>query len=189
MVKITRVYTKTGDAGETSLAGGVRVSKRDVRIEVIGTVDELNSWLGLIVATMHESQKDFSDLVQKMHRIQNELFDLGASLCFVDKQDRYLRASHAQVLEKEIDEMNLNLSPLNAFILPGGSQVSAQLQVARSVCRRAERVLIQLAEKASVEKHAIPYVNRLSDWLYVMARWVNNQLKIDEPLWKPGNVL
>ena len=185
MVKITRVYTKTGDQGETSLAGGVRISKVEVRIETIGTIDELNSLLGLSVVGMVEAPHDFSIFIQQLQRIQNELFDLGASLSIVNKDIAYLTESQVAALEHEIDEMNRPLPVLHSFILPGGSKISAELQVARSVCRRAERRLVTLAQAASVEKYAIPYLNRLSDWLFVAARVVNFKLAFDEPLWKP----
>ncbi len=189
MVKITKVYTKTGDAGETSLAGSVRVIKFDTRVEAIGTVDELNSVLGVIVAYVSESTQNFSDLIRRLQRIQNELFDLGAELSIVDKVIAYLSEKNVETLEHEIDEMNVHLPILHSFILPGGSKISAQLHVARAVCRRAERILVKLADEDEVEKYAVPYVNRLSDWLFVTARFVNHELNVDEPLWKPANPL
>ena len=136
MVKITKVYTKTGDHGETSLAGGVRVIKFNTRIEVIGALDELNSILGVVIACCRESSGDFSDLIQHLQRIQNELFDLGAGLSIVDKEVAYLTPKNVETLEHEMDGMNSHLSMLHSFILPGGSTIAAQLHVARTVCRR-----------------------------------------------------
>ena len=186
VVKITKVYTKTGDQGETGLAGGARAVKFDTRIAAIGTLDELNAVLGIVVECLKESSDDFSDLIQQTQRIQNELFDLGAGLSVVDETIAYLTLKNVETLEHEIDNMNAHLSILHSFILPGGSRFAAQLHFARTVCRRTERDLVKLAQEAVIEKQCLPYINRLSDWLFVAARFVNHQLEIDEPLWKPA---
>ena len=184
MVRLTRIYTRGGDKGETSLGDGERVAKHDPRVEAFGTVDEANATIGL--ARLHTSGAA-DDMLQ---RIQNDLFDLGADLCVPghDKPaDKGLRIVQPQVdrLEAEIDAMNEKLAPLNSFILPGGTPAAAYLHLARTVTRRAERCMTVLATQEPVNPTAIRYINRLSDHLFVLARHLNDDGKQDV-LWKPG---
>ena len=183
MVKLTRIYTKGGDKGTTSLGTGKRVAKHDARVEAYGTVDEANAAIG--IARLHTT----GDADAMLARIQNDLFDLGADLCAPEGEgakDR-LRIIDAQVerLEHEIDRMNEELAPLNSFVLPGGSVASAHLHLARTIARRAERDITRLAETESVNPAAIRYINRLSDHLFVLARYENDKGAKDV-LWKPG---
>lgn len=181
-VRLTRIYTRAGDAGETSLGDGTRVRKTDPRLEAYGTVDELNSLLGLALA--RELPEEFRPWLEG---IQNDLFDLGADLSvpLEDERER-LRVSEAQVerLEELCDLVNERLEPLKSFVLPGGSEPAALLHVARSVCRRAERLAVALAEERSVNPAALAYLNRLSDLLFILARAAN--AGSPEPLWRPG---
>ncbi|HWA41689.1 MAG TPA: cob(I)yrinic acid a,c-diamide adenosyltransferase [Hypericibacter adhaerens] len=188
MVKLTRIYTKGGDKGETSLGSGARVAKHDRRVEAYGTVDEANATIGL--ARLHTRGK--AD--QMLARIQNDLFDLGADLCMPETKAGKgkssagaLRIDEAQTLrlEREIDLMNAHLAPLNSFILPGGSAAAAHLHLARTVVRRAERLITALAQQEPVNPEAVRYINRLSDHLFVLARWLNRKGKSDL-LWVPG---
>ncbi len=187
MVVLNKIYTKTGDAGETALGNGARVAKHAMRVTAYGTVDELNSFLG--VARLEAK----GELDQALSRIQNDLFDLGADLCRPDMEkdaeSEYppLRMVNAQVsrLESEIDAMNVMLEPLRSFILPGGSALSAHLHVCRTVARRAERLAVELATIEAINPAAVKYLNRLSDWFFVAARIANNNGK-DDVLWVPG---
>ncbi len=187
MVVLNKIYTKTGDAGETALGNGARVAKHAMRVTAYGTADELNSFVG--VARL---QAD-GDLDLRLMRIQNDLFDLGADLCRPDMEKdaeaEYppLRMVDAQVarLEAEIDEMNAVLEPLRSFILPGGSALAAHLHVCRTVARRAERLSVELATMEAVNPAAVKYLNRLSDWFFVAARVANNNGH-DDVLWVPG---
>ena len=183
MVRLTRIYTKTGDKGTTALGTGKRVAKHDQRVEAFGTVDETNATIGLV--RLHTGSQPDADAM--LARIQNDLFDLGADLCAPDDGKERLRIADAQVerLEQEIDRLNAELAPLNSFVLPGGSPASAHLHLARTVARRAERHMTRLAETSSVSETAIRYINRLSDHLFVMARWLNDRGAADV-LWKPG---
>ena len=187
MVVLNRIYTKTGDGGQTRLASGETVSKSDRRVEAYGAVDELNSVLGL--ARLHSGQNDRIDAM--LGRIQNELFDLGADLATpLDPPPKWeaLRIIDSQVdrLEAEIDWMNESLKELDSFILPGGSALSAHLHLARTVARRAEREAVRLVETgAAVTPAAIRYLNRLSDHLFVAARRANAN-GADDVKWKPG---
>lgn len=189
MVKLNKIYTRTGDKGTTGLAAGPRRSKADLRIESFGAVDEANAALGL--ALQHVA--DHPDLAAMLTRIQNDLFDLGADLATPDTGEKPewepLRIVEAQVvrLEQEIDRLNADLAPLNSFILPGGSALSAYLHLARTITRRAERLMVALAEKDGeiVGPEALKYVNRLSDFLFVAARYANDKGKGDV-LWVPG---
>ncbi len=189
MVKLNKIYTRTGDAGTTGLGTGQRVRKDDLRITAYGTVDETNATLGMV--RLHLSEHPGLDA--KLVRIQNDLFDLGADLCVPDRGEKLefeaLRVTDGQVtrLEAEIDEMNAELKPLRSFILPGGSPASAALHVARTVCRRAERDMVALAavEGEPVGAAAMKYINRLSDFLFVAGRYVNNRGESDV-LWVPG---
>ena len=187
MVVLNKIYTKTGDAGETALGNGARVAKHAMRVTAYGTSDELNCFVG--VARLEAT----GDVDAALSRIQNDLFDLGADLCRPDMEKDAeaqfppLRMADAQVarLETEIDAMNDVLEPLRSFILPGGSALSAHLHVCRTVARRAERLSVELATMEAVNPAAVKYLNRLSDWFFVAARIANNGGK-DDVLWVPG---
>lgn len=182
MVKLNKIYTRTGDSGETSLVNGSRVSKHSRRPAAFGEVDEVNSVIGL--ARLHARGE--SD--EMLSRIQNDLFDLGADLATPESDAPALRITTAQVtrLEAEIDKMNADLNPLTSFILPGGSDVSAWLHMARTVARRAERRMTELAIEEPVNEAAMQYINRLSDHLFVLARKMNDNGTADV-LWVPGD--
>jgi len=190
MVVLNKIYTRTGDKGETALGTGSRVPKYDTRIAAYGTVDEANSFIG--VARQHLTKED-TDVDQMLGRIQNDMFDLGADLCTPDMGEKLdyepLRISAKQVerLESEIDQLNGELEPLRSFILPGGEPGAAALHVARTVARRAERYMVELAaiKGEKVGNEALRYINRLSDFLFVAARYVNDKGKADV-LWTPG---
>ena len=181
MVQLTRIYTRGGDKGKTSLGSGKRVSKSDARIHAIGDVDEANAAVGWA------RQYSPTHLDSLLSRIQNDLFDLGADLCIPDESPTALRIVATQVdfLEKKIDELNASLEPLTSFILPGGSKASAALHLARTIIRRAERSLIHLDQAHTLNPEAIKYLNRLSDLLFVLCRHVNDNGKKDV-LWIPG---
>jgi cob(I)alamin adenosyltransferase len=183
MPRLTKIYTRKGDSGETALGGGQRVSKDDLRVQVYGTVDELNSLVGLALA--HGLSARLAELLPP---IQNELFHLGSDLCFLetDKAQTNLPQideRRVQKLEAIIDEMTAVVGPLENFILPGGAVGAAYLHVARTVCRRAEREAVALARQDAVGAYVIQYLNRLSDALFVMARFENHQRQVTEPLW------
>lgn len=184
MVKLNKIYTKTGDAGETGLGDGSRAPKHSLRVAAYGTVDEANAALGMARLTAPP------DADAMLARIQNDLFDLGADLC-TPHQDNPpyppLRIVEAQVerLEREIDAMNEHLAPLNSFILPGGRPTAAYLHLARTIARRAERLMTELATQEEVNPAALRYANRLSDHLFVLGRWVNDRGQADV-LWVPG---
>jgi cob(I)alamin adenosyltransferase len=182
-VRLTRIYTRAGDAGETSLGDGTRVPKSDPRIEAYGTVDELNSFVG--VALSSGLPDEFRPWLE---RIQNDLFDLGADLSVpLDDPRERLRVSNDQVarLEELCDLVNKRLEPLRSFVLPGGAEAAAHLHVARAVCRRAERLVVALAASERVNPAAVAYLNRLSDLLFILARSAN--AGTGETLWKPGS--
>ncbi|WP_172300245.1 cob(I)yrinic acid a,c-diamide adenosyltransferase [Pseudoruegeria sp. HB172150] len=187
MVVLSKIYTRTGDGGDTALGDGTRVPKHSARVAAYGTVDELNATLGL--ARLHAD----GDLDAQLSRIQNDLFDLGADLCRPgmekDAEAEYppLRIIDAQVtrLEQEIDAMNTRLEPLRSFILPAGTALSAHLHICRTVARRAERGAVELAGLEPVNPAAVKYLNRLSDWFFVAARIANDDGKADV-LWVPG---
>jgi cob(I)alamin adenosyltransferase len=184
MVRLTRIYTRGGDGGETSLGSGVRVPKHARRVEAMGAVDEANAAIG--AARLYTA----GEADAMLGRIQNDLFDLGADLCVPEGGERgkgALRIADAQVtrLEREIDQLNATLAPLNSFVLPGGSPAAAHLHVARTVVRRAERRLTRLAADETVNPAAVRYVNRLSDHLFVLARYLNDKGRADV-LWRPG---
>ena len=181
MVKLNKIYTRTGDAGQSGLVDGSRVSKACARMHAIGEVDEANSAIGLAIAELDGEAK------AALSRIQNELFDLGADLATPGEMEGALRIVAAQVerLEAEIDAMNADLSPLTSFILPAGSRAVSALHLARATARRAERWTVALAEKEQVNAHALAYLNRLSDHLFVTARHVAAASGGDV-LWQPG---
>lgn len=182
-VRLTRIYTRGGDTGETSLGDGSRVSKLDPRIAAYGTVDELNSALGVALAC------DLPDAIRPvLVRVQNELFDLGADLSVPLRVEGRLRVEQELVdrLEDDCDRFNARLPELKSFVLPGGSIAAATLHVARTVCRRAERDVIQAAQTVELGPLAAVYLNRLSDLLFILARTANALAGHGEPLWKPG---
>lgn len=187
MVVLSKIYTKTGDAGETALGNGARVAKHSPRVSAYGTVDETNATVGL--ARLHAS----GEMDAALARISNDLFDLGADLCTPDMHKDAtaayppLRVIERQVLrlESEIDAMNARLTPLRSFILPGGSVLAAQMHLCRTVCRRAERLVVELATMEEINPEAVKYLNRLSDWFFVAGRIANNDGK-DDVLWVPG---
>ncbi len=186
MPRLTKIYTKKGDAGETSLGGGQRVPKDHLRVAAYGSVDELNSQIGLALA-----YGLCEKLSQVLPEIQNELFDLGSDLAFREEDKALypipqIEARHVERLEKLIDEMTAVVGPLENFILPGGSPGAAHLHVARTVCRRAERDVAALAKEEPIGTYALAYLNRLSDALFVMARYENYMRGAPEPLWHPG---
>jgi cob(I)alamin adenosyltransferase len=190
MVVLNRIYTRTGDAGETALGTGERVSKANIRIAAYGTVDETNATVGVV--RLHTQGLEKLDAM--LARIQNELFDLGADLCVPDRGEKLewepLRILPKQYerLEAEIDELNAELSPLRSFVLPAGHAAAAQLHLSRTVCRRAERLIVELKaiEGEHVSEGAIAYINRLSDFFFVASRWVNFKVADGDVLWVPG---
>jgi cob(I)alamin adenosyltransferase len=189
MVVLTKIYTKTGDDGTTALGSGQRVLKTASRIEAYGTVDETNAAIGMARLMLPEDRRDVAAMLA---RIQNDLFDLGADLCVPDSGEPLpytpLRIKDAQAgrLEREIDAMNGEMAPLASFVLPGGSKAGAALHLARTICRRAERRIVQLKlEGEPVSDAACRYINRLSDHLFVASRYVNGKGK-DDLLWQPG---
>ena len=183
MVKLNKIYTRTGDSGETSLVNGMRVSKHARRPSAFGDIDEANSVIGL--ARLQTAGITSAD--EMLARVQNDLFDLGADIATPETDKPALRITAEQVkrLEAEIDAMNAELEPLNSFILPGGSTASAWLHLARTVSRRAERHLTELATEEAVNTDAMRYINRLSDHLFVLARRLNKNGETDV-LWRPG---
>jgi cob(I)alamin adenosyltransferase len=184
MVILSKIYTKTGDSGETSLGDGSRISKASLRIAAIGTVDESNAAIGI---ARLDAEGDFDAMLA---RIQNDLFDLGADLCAPEdgrKAESRLRIAEAQVerLEREIDAMNATLKPLTSFVLPGGTALAAHLHLARTIARRAEAAMVALATLEKLNDAAMRYINRLSDHLFVMARAANDG-GMGDVLWGPG---
>ena len=189
MVRLNRIYTRTGDDGTTGLVDGSRLPKHDVQMEAIGAVDEANSALGLAAAILGDNEH-----AQQLFRIQNDLFDLGADLATPATEDddfapseMVLRMVAAQTewLEQAIDAANANLEPLTSFVLPGGSEASARLHVARAATRRAERAMTAMAEQLRTNPQALAYINRLSDYLFVLARTANDGGRSDIK-WVPG---
>ena len=189
MVKLNKIYTRTGDDGTTGLVAGPRRKKHDLRVESYGAVDETNSCIGLV----RQHLADHPDLDRMIVRIQNDLFDLGADLATpetgktLDYEPLRIVQSQVDRLEQEIDALNADLEPLRSFVLPGGTPAAAALHLARTVARRAERriVALQESEGEAVSTAAVAYINRLSDFLFVAARWVNDKGRTDI-LWVPG---
>jgi cob(I)alamin adenosyltransferase len=183
MPRLTRLYTRKGDDGTTGLGGGQRVPKDSLRVAAYGTVDELNAAIGVALAHGLSPR-----LAATLPTIQNELFHLGSDLCFVEAdKTKYklpqLEARHIDALERLIDELNEVVGPLENFILPGGAVASANLQLARTICRRAERDAIALSRVEPIGAFVVPYLNRLSDALFVMGRYENHERGVAEPLW------
>jgi cob(I)alamin adenosyltransferase len=188
-IALNRIYTRTGDAGETHLVGGQRVAKDSLRIDCYGTVDELNAFIGAARVTA-ESLRGTAGLAAILKRVQHELFNLGSILATLpeDVHPKQPRVTGAEIdqLEREIDEANAVLAPLRSFVLPGGSRLDAELHICRTVCRRGERLLVGLAREQSVPEEAVRYLNRLSDALFVWSRWANHMLGTAETLWAPN---
>lgn len=190
MVELNRIYTRGGDAGQTSLGSGDRVAKHDLRVAAYGTVDETNGAIGL--ARLHTADDAPTD--EMLARIQNDLFDLGADLCTPEGDERAARKAEGALrivpeqvtrLEQEIDALNETLASLTSFILPGGTPAAAHLHMARTISRRAERLMTELATREAINPEALKYINRLSDHLFVLGRHLNDGGRADV-LWKPG---
>lgn len=179
--RLTRLYTRQGDKGTTGLANGERIAKNHPRIEALGDVDELNSLLGLLAAEVSPQAPLYTEVTQ----LQNDLFDLGGELAVADPQYSVIDAACVEALEEQLDHRNESLPPLQEFILPGGNRAAAQAHLARSVCRRAERRLVELAATETVNPLAIAYLNRLSDLLFVYARLLARRDGGSEILWQP----
>jgi cob(I)alamin adenosyltransferase len=192
MVVLNKIYTRTGDGGDTALGSGERVSKADLRIEAYGTVDEANAVIGLV--RQHTRHVRLALLDDMLARIQNEMFDLGADLCVPDRGQKLeweplrMIAAQGARLEQEIDQLNEQLQPLRSFVLPGGTAAAAYLHQARTVCRRAERLMVALKGVAGehVNAQALVYINRLSDFLFVASRYANAVAGDGDVLWVPG---
>jgi cob(I)alamin adenosyltransferase len=186
-IAINRVYTRSGDRGTTGLAGGQRVAKNDVRIEAYGTVDELNSFVGLALKSVRELSAPVAELEPILLRVQHELFNAGSVLATLpeDIHPRQARitAAESDQLEGEMDRMNDGLPTLRSFVLPGGCRLNAELHVCRTVCRRAERVCVAMGDSADAE--TLRYLNRLGDAFFVWSRWASHRLGIPEALWEP----
>jgi len=183
MPRITRIYTRGGDKGSTSLGGGQRVPKHALRIRAYGTVDELNSHIGLAIASGLDEE-----LAGLLRSVQNELFNLGSDLCILEEDKQKLQVPrieqrHIDALEKTLDRLTAEVGPLENFILPGGSAGAAHLHVARTVCRRAECLVVELAEQEPVGANTVAYLNRLSDALFVLARCENKRRGVAESTW------
>ena len=192
MVRLTRIYTRTGDRGSTRLVDGQQVDKDSIRVEAYGTVDELNSILGMIAAALSEhaciEAARRQELTDWLHGAQRKLFDLGSDLATPAGKWRdtvpQVRGEDVETLESVIDRLNSDLEPLESFVLPGGGRVSSQIHHARTVCRRAERRAVTLAREHEIGEHVIPYLNRLSDTLFVLSRWVAKTTGESELLWR-----
>lgn len=190
---ITRVYTKRGDGGQTSLAGGQRRAKNDLRIEAYGSLDELNAFVGLARESAIEAAAttpELDQLVTILLRVQHELFNAGSILATLPEdvhpnQARITPEATAQ-LEHEIDRMNASLAPLRSFVLPGGSRLNAELHICRTVCRRAERIAVTLSQVEALDQEIIRYLNRLSDAFFVWSRWASERMGVKEVLWEPN---
>jgi cob(I)alamin adenosyltransferase len=192
-IALNRIYTRTGDRGSTHLVGGQKVPKDDLRIECYGTVDELNSFLGAVRVSLEAftpAAVPLAKLAGIIKRVQHELFNLGSILATkpedVHPKQPRVTALEVEQLEREIDEANEDLPELRSFVLPGGSRLDAELHICRTVCRRAERLLVALNRDSSVPSETIQYLNRLSDALFVWSRWVNQAMGCPETLWEPN---
>jgi cob(I)alamin adenosyltransferase len=190
---LNRIYTKTGDKGETSLAGGQRLPKDALRIEAYGGVDELNAFVGVACLTAEGLVASYQNIIQMaliLKRVQHELFNLGSILATKpeDVHPKQPRITEAEIdlLESEIDQMNADLPALRSFVLPGGSRLNVELHLCRTVCRRTERICVALARQEEIPPEAIRYLNRLSDAFFVWSRWVSHQLSAPEILWEPN---
>ncbi len=186
-IALNRIYTKTGDQGETHLAGGQRVAKDSLRIECYGTVDELNAFAGMACVSAQEAVPPLAAILR---RVQHELFNLGSILATrpQDVHPKQARITPVEIeqLEKEIDQANAELEPLRSFVLPGGSRLNTELHACRTICRRAERAAVRLAREEEIPAEAVQYLNRLGDAFFVWSRWANHVLGISEVLWEPN---
>lgn len=186
-IALNRIYTKTGDQGETHLAGGQRVAKDSLRIECYGTVDELNAFVGMACVSANEAVPALATILR---RVQHELFNLGSILATrpEDVHPKQARITPVEIeqLEREIDQANAELAPLRSFVLPGGSRLNTELHACRTICRRAERMAVRLAREEQIPAEAIQYLNRLGDAFFVWSRWANHVLGISEVLWEPN---
>jgi len=186
-VALNRIYTKTGDQGQTHLAGGQRISKDSLRIECYGTVDELNAFTGMAAISAAESVPSLAPILR---RVQHELFNLGSILATKpeDVHPNQARVTEIEVrqLEIEIDRMNTDLAPLRSFVLPGGTRLNTELHACRTICRRAERIAVALSRAEPIPPEVVQYLNRLSDAFFVWSRWVNHVLGVPEVLWEPN---
>jgi cob(I)alamin adenosyltransferase len=192
-IALNRIYTRKGDSGQTQLAGGQVLSKDDLRIESYGTVDELNAFVGAARTTadgLGAQKNQLREFAATLKRIQHELFNLGSILATLpeDVHPKQARITKAEIdqLEREIDRANEELQPLRSFVLPGGSRLDAELHICRTVCRRAERLLVRLGAGQQVPPETVQYLNRLSDAFFVWSRWVNHVLGTPETLWEPN---
>ena len=191
-IRINKVYTRSGDKGKTRLIGGIECHKDDARVEAYGTVDELNSHIGLCREMLINENNDvFNSLIIFLKSVQNELFDLGTQLASSNNEKSStlpkLENNYIKKIEDQIDELNTNLPELSSFILCGGSQINAQFHVARNVCRRAERRAVALYKNHEFDSINLQYLNRLSDALFVWSRWISMILGDDESLWEPNS--
>jgi cob(I)alamin adenosyltransferase len=186
-IALNRIYTKTGDQGETHLAGGQRVAKDSLRIECYGTVDELNAFVGMACVSAQEAVPPLAAILR---RVQHELFNLGSILATrpEDVHPKQARITPVEIeqLEKEIDQANAELAPLRSFVLPGGSRLNTELHACRTICRRAERAAVRLGRAEQIPPEAVQYLNRLGDAFFVWSRWANHVLGISEVLWEPN---
>jgi cob(I)alamin adenosyltransferase len=190
-IVLNRIYTKTGDQGQTHLAGGQRVSKDSARIECYGTVDELNAFVGMAaVSAAGPGSESVPALAPILRRVQHELFNLGSILATrpedVHPKQARITAAEVHQLEVEIDRMNADLTPLRSFVLPGGTRLNTELHACRTICRRAERLAVALDREEKIPVETIQYLNRLSDAFFVWSRWVNHLLGVPEVLWEPN---
>ncbi len=188
-MRLTKIYTKVGDKGQTMLASGQKVPKDSLRIETYGTVDELNAFLGVLRDHLAADANKFKDLIDRIAAVQNETFDLGGELSMPPEKldptkQQVVTAASITRLENEIDEYNDKLPPLANFVLPGGHPANSAAHVCRTVCRRAERLVVHLSREESVRDDARIYLNRLSDWLFVASREISRRLDVAEVLWK-----
>jgi cob(I)alamin adenosyltransferase len=184
---LNRIYTKTGDQGQTHLAGGQRVPKDAARIDCYGTIDELNAFVGMATIAANEQVPLLAPILR---RVQHELFNLGSILATqpedVHPKQARITAAEIHQLEIEIDRMNADLAPLRSFVLPGGTRLNTELHVCRTICRRAERLAVRLGREEQIPAETIQYLNRLSDAFFVWSRWVNHTLGVPEVLWEPN---
>jgi len=189
-VRLSRIYTRTGDEGQTALVGGQRVAKNSLRIEAYGTVDELNAAVGLAITSIPEGSPGLVLLAARLTRVQHELFNLGSLLATETTDLRpgqpVVTAEDIGRLEREMDEANATLEPLRSFVLPGGCRLNAELHVCRTICRRAERRTVSLAAQEAISPEAVQYLNRLSDALFVWSRLASRLLRQPEALWAPN---
>lgn len=180
--RLSKIYTRTGDGGETGLGDGTRVAKDDLRIEAIGDVDELNSFIGLLVEELNEGDTTLAPIARFLRKCQHRAFDVGGELSIPGF--RIIDARHVTEIEDQLDELNQHLDPLENFILPGGSRLVATIHLARSVCRRAERSVVKLSERDEINDNGLKFLNRLSDYLFVAARYTALKTNVPEVLWQ-----